>query len=111
MSVSMICPPYPPSPLVLNWLERHRDPRSFVLHIIGIPLTLMGVLLFPVYVGLLSFPVFLLALSFFVGGYVIQFLGHALDGTEPGEWAALKKWLAKTYDGMLGRLKSQRRVA
>jgi uncharacterized membrane protein YGL010W len=107
----MICPPHPPAPLVTNWLERHRDPRSFALHMIGIPPTLMGVLLFPVYLGLLSFPIFVLSLALFVGGYMIQFLGHALDGTEPGEWAALKKWFAKRYTGVLARPKSTRRVA
>jgi uncharacterized membrane protein YGL010W len=107
----MICPPHPPAPLVENWLERHRDARSFLLHMIGIPLTIMALLLLPVYVGLLSLPVFLLALSFFISGYVIQFLGHALDGTEPGEWYALKKWLGKRYAAALARPKSWRRVA
>jgi hypothetical protein len=111
LSRVMICPPHPPAPLVLNWLERHRDARSFVLHIIGIPLTLMGVLLFPVYAGLLSFPVFIFALSLFIGGYLIQFLGHALDGTEPGEWFALKKWVGRKYAAAVARPKSRRRVA
>ncbi len=41
----MIYPPQSPSPLVNNWVERHRDPRSFVLHLLGIPCTILGVLL------------------------------------------------------------------
>ena len=56
----MICPPQPPAPLVEDWLDRHRDPGSFVLHMIGIPPTILGVLLIPVYVLLLSVPLFLL---------------------------------------------------
>ena len=58
--------------------------RSFVLHMLGIPPTILGVLLIPIYVLLMSVPLFLFALVLFVGGYLLQFLGHALDGTEPG---------------------------
>ena len=88
----MIYPPQPPVPLVQDWIERHRDPRSFVLHMLGIPGTILGVLLMPIYVMLMSVPLFLFALVLFVGGYLLQFLGHALDGTEPGEIKALRIW-------------------
>jgi uncharacterized membrane protein YGL010W len=91
----MIYPPQPPEPLVVNWIERHRDPRSFVLHLLGIPGTIFGVLLLPVYVMLLSIPLFLFALTLFVGGFGLQFLGHALDGSEPGEIRAVRLWLAR----------------
>ncbi len=90
----MICPPLPPSKLVLNWLQRHRNPVSFALHMLGIPPTIVGLLLIPVYVYCLSVPIFLFALALFVGGYLVQFLGHALDGSEPGEVMFLKRTLA-----------------
>ncbi|HEV3122163.1 MAG TPA: Mpo1-like protein [Isosphaeraceae bacterium] len=93
----MLCPPHPPAPIVVNWLERHRDPRNFALHMIGIPLTIMGLLVFPVFLALLSFPVFLLGIALFFGGYAIQFSGHLIDGTEPGEWTALRKWLGRKF--------------
>jgi hypothetical protein len=66
---------------------------------IGIPPTILGVLLIPIYLMLLSVPIFLLALGLFVGGYLVQFLGHALEGTEPGEIMFLKRklgWSAVT---------------
>lgn len=88
----MLITPQPPAPMVEDWLARHRDPRSFVLHLFGIPGTILGVLLIPVYLTLLSVPVFLFALSCFVGGYALQFLGHILDGTEPGEIRGLRAW-------------------
>ena len=91
----MIATPQSPSPLVNNWIERHRDPRSFVLHLFGIPATILGVLLLPIYSLLLSLSVFLLSISLFVGGYLLQFLGHALDGTEPGEIKGIRYWLAR----------------
>ena len=91
--------------MVNDWIERHRDPRSFVLHLLGIPGTILGVLLIPVYAMLLSMPVFGLALAAFVGGFVLQFLGHALDGTEPGEIKGLRTWWARRREARaaLGR--------
>jgi uncharacterized membrane protein YGL010W len=87
----MICPPLPPLKVVESWIARHRDPASFVLHMVGIPPTILGVLLIPVYVMLISIPIFLLALALFVGGYLIQFLGHVIDASEPGEIKYLRK--------------------
>jgi hypothetical protein len=81
--------------MVNDWIDRHRDPRSFVLHLFGIPGTILGVLLLPIYVMLMSIPLFGFALILFVGGYVLQFLGHALDGSEPGEIRGLRLWFSR----------------
>jgi uncharacterized membrane protein YGL010W len=78
-------------------MERHRDPASFALHMVGIPPTILGVLMIPIYVLLVSAPLFLVALALFVGGYLIQFLGHALEGTDPGEIILLKRKLGRPY--------------
>ena len=48
----MIDPPLPPDPLVQHWLQRHRNPTSFILHMIGIPPTILGVLFVPIYLTL-----------------------------------------------------------
>jgi uncharacterized membrane protein YGL010W len=93
----MICPPLPPFALVEDWIARHRAPSNFALHMIGIPPTVLGVLLIPVYVYLVSIPIFLLALALFVGGYLVQFLGHLLDSTEPGEIMYLRRKLGWSY--------------
>jgi hypothetical protein len=91
----MLCPPHPPAPIVENWLERHKHPASFVLHLIGIPMTIVGVLLAPVYLALLSLPIFLFSMGLFVGGYALQLLGHLVDRTEPGEFAAIRARLSR----------------
>lgn len=93
----MVCPPLPPDPLVQHWIARHRGPTSFVLHMLGIPATIVGVLLMPVYVVLMSVSVFLFALVLFVGGYLVQFLGHALEGSDPGEIIYFKRKLGLPY--------------
>jgi len=97
--------------LVVNWVERHRDPVSFVLHVVGIPPTILGVLLIPIYVFLVSVPIFLLGLAMFVGGYVVQFLGHALEGTDPGEVIYFKRKLGLRYVDIAPPRRSRRGVA
>ncbi len=96
----MICPPHPSSPVVGNWLDRHRHAGSFLLHLLGIPPTVLGIVLIPVYLVLPSMPVFLLALVAFCGGYQLQFLGHMWDGTESGEMAYLKRQWARRPWGL-----------
>ena len=93
----MLCPPQPPEPLVEDWIERHRNPVSFALHMVGIPCTILGVVFIPIYLMLLSLPIFFLALGLFVGGYLVQFLGHAIDGSEPGEWIFLKAYARRKF--------------
>ena len=107
----MICPPLSPSPLVQDWMERHRDPASFTLHMIGIPPTILAVLMIPIYGLLLSAPLFLLALMLFGGGYLVQFLGHAIEGSDPGEIILLKRQLGWPYVDIAPPRKSRRRVA
>ena len=106
----MLCPPQPPEPLVDYWLARHRGTVTFALHMIGIPPTILGVLLIPVYLSLASVNIFLLALAMFVGGFLIQFLGHALEGTDPGEIILLKRKLGWSYVDIAPPRKSGRRV-
>ena len=80
----MIYPPLPPHRLVGHWLERHPNRTSFILHVIGIPPMILGVLLCSVYVALLSFSLFLVAVALCVFGWGLQFAGHGLEGTDPG---------------------------
>jgi hypothetical protein len=89
----MLCPPHSPAPIVEDWLARHKHLVCFLMHMIGIPPTIVGVLLGPVYLALASLPIFLFSLGLFVGGYAIQFLGHVIEGTEPGEITAIRRMI------------------
>jgi len=93
----MIEPPLPADALVQHWLQRHRSATSFILHMIGIPPTILGVLFVSIYLTLLSLPIFYLALALFVGGYLLQFAGHLLEGTDAGEIIYLKRKLGLPY--------------
>jgi hypothetical protein len=77
-----------------NWLERHQNPFNRGIHLLGIPL------------ALLVAPILLLAMPWdewywaglaFVGGYVVQWIGHAVEGNDLGEWAAVKRLLGLPY--------------
>jgi hypothetical protein len=91
-------PPAPPSrrPLrriLRNWRERHRDPFNFWLHLVGIPLAVAGVVL------LVALPLaewYWGALAF-VLGYLLQYVGHRVEGNDVGEWAGIKRLLGLPY--------------
>ncbi len=107
----MLCPPQSPGMLVQGWIARHRDPVSFGLHMIGIPPTILGVLLIPIYSFTMSVLLFLFALALFLGGYMVQFLGHAIEGTDPGEIILLKRRLGLPYVDIAPAQASRRSVA
>lgn len=80
-----------------NWLLRHQSRTSLVLHLIGIPLTIIALFLalWQLHHGLWSLwwrP----AVLFFLG-YFLQYLGHRWEGNEMGEIILVKKKLGKPY--------------
>jgi hypothetical protein len=87
-----------------NWLDRHRHPFNFWIHLVGIPLALSGLALF----FLLPYSEWHWAALAFVGGYVLQFVGHRAEGNDMGEWAGIKRLLGLPYVGIApGRRVSQ----
>ena len=57
---------------------------------IGIPLAVIGVVLF-------FFVPWYWALTTFLLGYVLQYLGHRVEGNDVGEWAGIKRMLGLPY--------------
>jgi uncharacterized membrane protein YGL010W len=64
---------------------------------IGIPPTILGVLFVSIYLSLFSRAIFFLALALFLGGFILQFAGHFLEGTDPGEVIYFKRKLGMPY--------------
>lgn len=73
-----------------NWLDRHQNRTSFWLHMIGIPMTVVGV-----GVGIANNPMW--GVLLFVAGYGLQFIGHAIEGNDAGELILVKKMLGLPY--------------
>ena len=61
--------------LVSNYRAKHQHPVNRLLHTIGIPTIVI------------SYPLFFfnwrLALGLFILGWVLQFVGHAIEGNQP----------------------------
>ena len=74
-----------------NYIERHRHPVNQVLHLAGVPLT------FVVSAVLLFERMWWWALAAFIGGYLLQFAGHAVEGNDAGELVLIKRWLGRPY--------------
>jgi uncharacterized membrane protein YGL010W len=89
-----------------NYKSKHRHPLNRLSHTIGIPMVVV------------SLPLFFLswrwALASFVVGWVLQFIGHAIEGNRPaffgnpvyllvGPW-----WLVRGAAGAVGMRKQYR---
>lgn len=70
-----------------NWLSRHQNGFNFFIHMLGIPLSL---LVAPV---LLFFAPWWWAAVAFVTGYLLQWVGHRVEGNDVGEFIPIKKAL------------------
>ena len=79
------------SRFVRNYIERHQVRANQLLHLVGVPLT------FVVSIILLTRDEAAWAAGAFVGGYVLQFLGHAIEGNDAGETILIKKLVGKPY--------------
>lgn len=81
-----------------NWRERHRHPFNFWIHLVGIPLAVAGVVIlfiYPWYWGV----------GAIIAGYVLQYIGHCVEGNDLGEWAAVKRLFGWPYVGVSPRWK------
>ena len=76
---------------VVNYVQRHQNLWNQILHIVGVPLT------FVVSLVLLLQGEGWWALGAFLGGYALQFLGHAIEGNDAGEVVLVKRWLGLPY--------------
>ncbi len=75
-----------------NYLPRHRNRINQTLHLVGVPSTFVATPWTLIAGAEWYWP----AVCFF-GGYVLQFVGHAVEGNDAGEVVFLKKMLRMPY--------------
>ncbi|MFM7167662.1 MAG: Mpo1-like protein [Planctomycetaceae bacterium] len=75
-----------------NYLPRHRNRWNQCLHLAGVPTTFVAPWVAVAMQLEWYFPV-----SLFFAGYVLQFIGHAIEGNDAGEVVFLKKSLGMRY--------------
>lgn len=76
---------------ISNYIQRHQNGWNQLLHLVGVPLTFIVSVVFLVQDN------WQVALGCFIGGYILQFIGHAIEGNDAGEVVLVKKWLGKPY--------------
>jgi len=75
-----------------NYVQRHTHPLNRLLHLLGLTLTFVVTVIL-----VIRGAEWWWSLSSFAGGYVLQFLGHAIEGNDAGEVVLVKKWLGRPY--------------
>ncbi len=76
---------------VSNYIQRHQNHANQILHLFGVPLTFIVSTVF------LAYQEWWAAFGCFVGGYILQFLGHAIEGNDAGEVVLINRWLGRPY--------------
>jgi hypothetical protein len=81
----------------IRYLERHQHVASRVLHAIGVPMTVAALVLAGVQLAGWRWDLWWRPASLFVLGYVLQYVGHLIEGNDMGEVVLVKKWLGRPY--------------
>jgi hypothetical protein len=76
----------------VDYFSRHTNNWNRALHVVGVPLAPFLVLY------LLVTGQFLRAAAAFAAGYLLQWIGHTIEGNEVGE-VILIKWIARKLTG------------
>ncbi len=80
-----------------NWLERHQNRTSFWLHMIGIPMTIACVPLALVQLSRDQWDLWWRPVVLLAGGYLLQWIGHVIEGNDMGEIILIKKLMGRPY--------------
>lgn len=83
--------------LLHNWLQRHQNPASKVLHALGIPLIPVAGIVAVLQLLDGAWSLWWRPLALLVVSYALQWLGHLIEGNDMGELILLKKLLGKPY--------------
>lgn len=90
-----------------RWLARHRHPVSLTLHILGIPLTVAAAALAVVQLAGWRWDLWYRPAGLLVAGYLLQWLGHVIEGNDMGEIILVKRWLGRPYTAIAPRYESK----
>ena len=74
-----------------KWLERHRHPASRVLHALGIPLLPLAGVLAVAQLAQDRWDLWWRPVVLVVTGYVLQWIGHRIEGSDMGEVILIRK--------------------
>lgn len=91
-----------------NWLQRHQNPLSRGLHAVGVPLTVAAVLLAGHQLYQWRWDLWWRPVVLLSAGYLLQGVGHAIEGNDMGEVILVKKLLGRPYRAVSPRYANAR---
>ncbi|MCC7291989.1 MAG: DUF962 domain-containing protein [Phycisphaerales bacterium] len=80
-----------------NWRARHRHPISLALHLVAIPMLPAAGVLAAVQLADGAWFLWWRPVGLFGLSYLLQWIGHRIEGNDMGEVILIKKLLGKPY--------------
>lgn len=92
---------------VENWLARHRHPASLALHGVGIPLLAGAALVAALQLADARWDLWWRPTGMLIGSYLLQWIGHRIEGNDMGEAVLIKKLLGQPYTAVSPRYRAK----
>ena len=80
-----------------NWMQRHQNPLSLCLHAVGIPLTVWSIVLGVLQLLDWRWDLWWRPAALLFAGYLLQWIGHVVEGNDMGEVILVKRALGRPY--------------
>mgnify|MGYP000093119250 CR=1 FL=1 len=88
---------------IRRWLDRHQHPASRALHAVGIPILAAGLVLGAWQLAYLQWSLWWRPAAMIAGSYVMQWIGHRIEGNDMGEVILLKRLTNRPYTAISAR--------
>ena len=88
---------------ISNYLQRHQHPACLALHIVGVPLTVAAVVLAVWQLEQWRWDLWYRPMLLLAVGYLLQWIGHRIEGNDLGEVVLIKKLLGRPYKAISPR--------
>ncbi len=89
-----------------NWFERHQHPASLALHAVGVPVLVFALVLGGWQLVQWRWDLWWRPVGLIVISYLLQWVGHVIEGNDMGEVVLIKKMLGKPYVAISPRYQS-----
>jgi len=86
-----------------RYLERHQHPTCRVLHLVGVPMIPVALILALVQLAQSRWDLWWRPVGLLVLSYLLQWVGHRIEGNDLGEVVLIKKILGRPYTAVSPR--------
>ena len=86
-----------------RYLERHQHPACRILHIVGVPMIPLALLLAAWQLAQWRWDLWWRPVGLLVLSYLLQWVGHRIEGNDLGEAVLVKKLLGRPYTAVSPR--------